>query len=448
MTTRHSNSPAATCRVVDAEISFRRRTLLRPLVLSSGTIESATEVQAIVTVETIAGRRGRGRGTIYLSDVWAWPDPKVPPHIRIQTLTQFAEEIANQLPGLESGDFHHPLQLGLRMHEWACNELPADHTIPSLARAMCVSPFDAAIHDAAGIALGLSAFDLYVEDAAVDTADPYFPLGGVVAAIRRLLQPARKELLAWLIVSPADALPDAIAGPCQRHGFRCFKLKISGRDNQADVEQTVNVFRAARQLGIVNPQLTVDSNEANPDALSVLDYLERLEKLDADAYRALAYVEQPTARDILTRPFDWRPVASRKPVMLDEGLTDMSVLELAYRQGWSGLALKTCKGHSMLMATAAWAYEHGMLLSLQDLTNPGIALLHAALVGSRLPTINGAELNSPQFTPQANQEFLPRLSALFEPRDGVHCLPEKTPLGLGSKLAYSECNFSEFAQTD
>ena len=124
----------------------------------------------------------------------------------------------------------------------------------------------------------------------------------------------------------------------------------------------------------------------------------------------------------------------------------MSVLELAYRQGWSGLALKTCKGHSMLMTTAAWAHEHGMLLSLQDLTNPGIALIHAALVGSRLPTINGAELNSPQFTPQANQEFLPRLSSLFEPRNGVHCLPAKTPLGLGSNLNTRSANFSEFAQ--
>jgi hypothetical protein len=54
-----------------------------------------------------------------------------------------------------------------------------------------------------------------------------------------------------------------------------------------------------------------------------------------------------------------------------------------------------------------------MLLSLQDLTNSGIALIHGALVGAHLPTINGAELNSPLFTPAANAEFLPRLSSLF-----------------------------------
>ena len=429
-----SDPPRAACCVVDVKISFGRRSLLRPLVLSTGTIESVTESQAEVTVETIKGLRGRGRGAIYLSDLWAWPDPNVPHHTRAQALTGLCEEIAVRLPSLENDEYLHPLQLGLRIHEWACHELQTDLAIPSLARAMCASPFDAAIHDAVGIALGLSAFDLYVESVAIPAADRLFPTGGAIAAIRRLIQPAREQLPAWLIVSPADALPEAIAIPRQQHGYGCFKLKMGGRDNRADVEQTVRVYRAARQVGVNHPQLTIDSNEANPDALSVLDYLERLEKTDTDAYRALAYIEQPTARDILMRPFDWRPVTARKPVMLDEGLTDLSVLEEAYCQGWSGLALKTCKGHSMLMATAAWAREHGMLLSLQDLTNPGIALIHGALVGSRLPTINGAELNSPQFTPQANLEFLPRLSALFEPRDGVHRLPATMPLGLGSRL--------------
>jgi hypothetical protein len=121
-------------------------------------------------------------------------------------------------------------------------------------------------------------------------------------------------------------------------------------------------------------------------------------------------------------------------VLLDEGLTELHLLGEAHRQGYSGFALKTCKGHSMLLVAAAWALRHGILLSLQDLTNPGLALIHAALVGSRLPTINGVELNSPQFTPAANQEFAARLPQLFEPRGGVHRLPERIPFGLGSNL--------------
>ena len=120
--------------------------------------------------------------------------------------------------------------------------------------------------------------------------------------------------------------------------------------------------------------------------------------------------------------------------MIDEGLTNLDVLQEARRQGYGGLALKTCKGHSMLLVCAAWAHQHGMPVSLQDLTNPGISLIHAALVGAHLPTINGAELNSPQFTPSANQEYASRLPELFEPRGGVHRLPREMPVGLGSTL--------------
>ena len=84
----------------------------------------------------------------------------------------------------------------------------------------------------------------------------------------------------------------------------------------------------------------------------------------------------------------------------------------ARADGWSGLALKTCKGHSFVLVAAAWARQHGMLLSMQDLTNPGLAAIHSALFAARMPTLNGIELNSPQFTPAANAEWLPRLSGL------------------------------------
>jgi hypothetical protein len=51
-----------------------------------------------------------------------------------------------------------------------------------------------------------------------------------------------------------------------------------------------------------------------------------------------------------------------------------------------------------------------------------------------VPTLNGVELNSPQFTPAANAEWLPRLAGLFEPTDGRHRLHGPTPPGLGSQL--------------
>ena len=127
-------------------------------------------------------------------------------------------------------------------------------------------------------------------------------------------------------------------------------------------------------------------------------------------------------------------MAVLKPVLLDEGLTGLDVLPHAMDQGWSGLALKTCKGHSLALASAAWGHEHQLSVSVQDLTNPGISAIHAALLAAHLPTINGVELNSPQFTPAANEPWLPRLCALLEPHNGVHALPPVVPVGLGSRL--------------
>ncbi|MBA3482932.1 MAG: hypothetical protein H0T51_14075 [Pirellulales bacterium] len=420
-------------RVLDATVSFVPRRLIIPLRLSSGAIESLTEAVATVTVE-VDGRRATGRGVIYLSDLWAWPDDALSHDQRDAALRGLCEEIARELPKQFQREPCHPLELGLRIHDLACGATIAPSPTV-LARAMCASPFDAAVHDGAGLALATSAFALYRETSPIPSADRYFPETGACRAVAELIERPRFELPAWYVVGKDDSLDTTLVPAIRSRQYRCFKLKISGRDNLADVKRTVEVYRTAVASGVAAPRLTIDSNEANPSADSVLDYLERLSAEDAGAYECLEYIEQPTNRDIQSSPFDWGAVAKRKPVMLDEGLTDLSLLAESRRQGYSGLALKTCKGHSMLLAAAAWAKRHDMLISLQDLTNPGLALLHGALVGSHLPTINGAELNSPQFTPAANVDFLPHLQELFEPRDGVHRLPRNVPNGLGSKIS-------------
>jgi L-alanine-DL-glutamate epimerase-like enolase superfamily enzyme len=216
--------------------------------------------------------------------------------------------------------------------------------------------------------------------------------------------------------------------------YHHLKLKIMGRDNAADVERTVEVYHAAKRWGVDKPVLSIDSNEANPDAASVLDYLQRLRARDAEAFGAVSYLEQPTHRDIRAHRHDWRGVSKIKPVMLDEGLSDLENLKEAEAQGWTGPAVKTCKGHSFALVAAAWANRRGMPMSVQDLTCPGISAIHSALLAAHLPGINGVELNSPQFIPSANAAWLPRLAPLLDVRDGFHRLPETLPVGLGSTL--------------
>jgi hypothetical protein len=112
----------------------------------------------------------------------------------------------------------------------------------------------------------------------------------------------------------------------------------------------------------------------------------------------------------------------------------MESLQVAYEQGWSGIAIKTYREHSFSLIAAAYAREKGLLLAMQDLTNPGLAVIHSALFAPHFPVCNGLELNSPQYIPEVNAQWLPRLAPLLEPTNGRHCLVINIPIGLGSTL--------------
>jgi L-alanine-DL-glutamate epimerase-like enolase superfamily enzyme len=419
-------------RILSASVAFQEQPFLKPLVLSTGPIERITQATATVQVR-VGDLEATGRGSIYLSDLWAWPDAQYSHDQRDQTLRAMSQWIAENLPHLSGNEPHHPLELGLRLHHSVNHTTNPSFThVPVLARSMCLSPFDAAIHDATGIALRRSAFSLYNDQTPIPSADAYFPNGTSRAIQSTLRTKPSRELSAWLIVGKNDNLQTDVRPWIQDRGYLCFKLKLMGRDNDIDVQRTVEVFNLVRAQGVVDPQLSIDSNEANPDSASVLDYLDRLRAASPEALAALKYIEQPTGRDITQHRFDWQKVTAIKPVLLDEGLTAPELLPEAQRQGWSGFALKTCKGHSFLLMAAAWAHQQGMLVSLQDLTNPGYAMIHAALCAAYLPTINGVELNSPQFTPAANQPWQAKFPDLFSPRSGIHRIDAGTELGLGS----------------
>ncbi len=420
-------------RILDAEVSFCEQPFTSPLLLSSGAVTALTQAKAAVTVE-IAGRRARGVGATYLSDLWAWPDPSRPHAQRDAVLRAFCRTLADRLPDWCGGAPAHPLELGLHLHERIARH---NHPAPILARLMAASPFDAAIHDAAGQVLNRSAFAFYGKNVPIPTADRFFRTG-TVRAIRALLrQRPKHRLLAWYVAGVKET-PDTLAPWVRERGYRCFKVKIMGRDPEADAAQTAALFRMVLRLGARHVRLTADANEASPSARHVLDFFHHLQRRDAAAFDALLYAEQPTSREIEPCAFDWHEIVRLKPVLLDEGLTSLERMILARNQGWSGFALKTCKGHSFALTAAAWAHENGLLISLQDLTNPGFALLHAALFAAHVPTLNDAELNSPQFTPTANEPFRKQLPGLFDPRGGFHRLPNPSPPGLGSRLLLSE----------
>ncbi len=421
-------STASNIRLLSARVAFSPQPFARPLQLSGGTITEITQADAVVQI-ACGDQEAVGRGSIYLSDLWAWPDAALTHEFRDAHMQQYSVRLAQALPDILQTPAH-PLELGMQLHEavYQDNTTP----VPLMARLVCASSFDAAIHDAAGQALGCSAFSLYADDVPVPSADGLFPGSSATEAIRAMLQPPAAAATGWYVVSGTDPLTDDFHRFIQSGGFHAFKLKTHGKDPEADAARTVEVYRKALAAGVSAPRLSADSNEGNPDADSVLDFLKSVQRRDAEAFAALEYLEQPTGRDLTKHAWDWREVASLKPVYADEGLTGPQVLPLLLQQGWSGICLKTCKGHSFNLVAGAWAHARGLHLTVQDLTNPGAGALHSCLMALHTPSRNGVELNSPQFTPAANADWQEREPGLFLPTDGRHRVLNPHTAGLGA----------------
>jgi hypothetical protein len=100
-------------------------------------------------------------------------------------------------------------------------------------------------------------------------------------------------------------------------------------------------------------------------------------------------------------------------------------------QGWSGLAVKTCKGQSSSLLAYCWAKAHGYHVTLQDLTNPGRALVHSANLCAHLAlTVDSFECNSRQYMPHARPQEQAAYPAYFRAVEGALCIPTESSLGL------------------
>ena len=128
-----------------------------------------------------------------------------------------------------------------------------------------------------------------------------------------------------------------------------------------------------------------------------------MQEASPECYDRILYIEQPTERDLLAHRHDMRALAQLKPVLVDESLTDSDSFDLSMELGWSGVALKTCKCQSAAAVLWSKARELGVPLSVQDLTNPSLALIQSVGMGARLHTIMGVEANSRQFFPDSTQ---------------------------------------------
>src|SRR5690242_9635983 len=97
-------------KILESSIEFCQRPFIKPLKLSSGLITQITEAQVSVRV-CVDAKEAAGRGAIYLSDLWAWPDPALSHAVRDKHLREPSETISKRLVELCGGEAHHPLEL-------------------------------------------------------------------------------------------------------------------------------------------------------------------------------------------------------------------------------------------------------------------------------------------------------------------------------------------------
>ena len=173
-------------------------------------------------------------------------------------------------------------------------------------------------------------------------------------------------------------------------------------------------------------------NETCQDVEYLLEFLAKIQEGAGSAFDRLAYIEQPTDRDLKAHPQNKMHQAAKiKPVVIDESLTDFETFLLAREQGYSGVALKACKGQSQALLMGAAAQEYDMFLAVQDLTCPGASFLHSAGIAARVKGITAIEGNGRQFCPAANEDWREKFPSVFVISDGTIGTYVLTGNGLG-----------------
>ena len=111
---------------------------------------------------------------------------------------------------------------------------------------------------------------------------------------------------------------------------------------------------------------------------------------------------------------------------------DLESLLLAKEMGYTGIALKACKGQTQSLLMAAAGQKYGMFLCVQDLTCPGASLVHSAGLAAHVPGVAAIEANSRQYVPAANAGWEQRFPGLFQIMDGTLDMSGLIGPGLGA----------------
>ena len=115
-------------------------------------------------------------------------------------------------------------------------------------------------------------------------------------------------------------------------------------------------------------------------------------------------------------------------------MSTLLIVQLAQEMGYTGAALKACKGQTQSLLMAAAAKKMGLFLCVQDLTCPGASLIHSAGLAAHIPGIVAIESNARQYCPGANAPWVDRFPGIFQIADGTLETALLDGLGLGASI--------------
>jgi L-alanine-DL-glutamate epimerase-like enolase superfamily enzyme len=443
-------------RIEEVAFAFEDHLYRTPIKFGGVALDRVTLLNVECAVRTGAGKSARGFGSMPLGNVWSFPSRRLGYDDTLAAMKALTERVA-RLTGdyRESGhpiDLTHALEPAyLRAADEVSRERNLAEPIPPLCALVCASPFDAALHDAFGKAHGVSAYHTYGPDFLSHDLGRYlgdeFRGERLDRYVTREPQPrlplyhlvgALDPIEAGDVARPVgDGLPETLPEWIRFNGLTHLKIKLNGDDLAWDVERVVRVDRAAsrtqQERGVSRWHYSLDFNERCRDVGYLLDFLRQVEEQSPEAYARVQYIEQPTARDLRANPGNRMHEAARlRPVVIDESLIDLESLRLAREMGYTGAALKACKGQTQSLLLGAAAQRYGMFLCVQDLTCPGASLIHSAGLAAHVPGVAAIEANARQYCPAANAAWEGRFPGLFRVTDGTMETGTLTGPGLGA----------------
>ena len=444
-------------QVVKLDHSYEDFSYRSPIKFGGVALDRVTLLNVECRVTDPSGRTSNGFGSMPLGNVWSFPSRRLSYDDTLNAMKTLAQRIHTAL--LDSQLWGHPIVLAHTL-EPHFEKIAAETTrnlnlvepIPRLCTMVVASAFDAAVHDAYGKLHGLNCYHTYGPDFL--DHDLGFFLGdefaGQTLAQYIAREPQASMPLYHLVgaldpLTPADVakpigdgLPECLPEWIHFNGLTHLKIKLNGDDLAWDVERVLGVDRVAvqtqRQRGVSRWCYSLDFNERCANAAYLLNFLHQLKERAPDGFERIAYIEQPTARDLhADRDNVMHEAAKLRPVVIDESLVDLDSLRLAREMGYTGAALKACKGQSQSLLLAAAARKYGMFLCVQDLSCPGASLIHSAGLAAHVPGVTAIESNARQYLPAANRPWEDRFPGIFHITDGTMSTGCLTGLGLSAR---------------